>query len=68
MQKGMSTDQIAFATGRTKRLIREYEQIIEEYKNGNYNMKQLLRSEPHIENNIELWIIEYTKKMELQKN
>jgi len=34
---------IAFVTGRTKRLIREYEQIIEEYKNGNYNMKQLLK-------------------------
>lgn len=64
----MTTEQIAFATGRTKRLIREYEQIIEEYKNGNYNMKQLLRSEVHIENNIESWIIEYAEKMELQRN
>jgi len=68
MQKGMSTEQIAFATGRTKRLIKEYEQIIEEYKNGNYNMRQLLSSEPHIENNIESWIIEYAEKMEQQKN
>ena len=68
IQKGMTTEQIAFATGRTKRLIREYEQIIEEYKNGNYNMKQLLRSEVHIENNIESWIIEYAEKMELPKN
>jgi len=68
MQKGMTIEQIAFATGRTKRLIREYEQIIEEYKNGNYNMKQLLSSEVHIENNIESWIIEYAEKMELQKN
>jgi len=37
----MTIEQIAFATDRTKRLIREYEQIIEEYKDGNYNMKQL---------------------------
>lgn len=59
---------IAFATGRTKRLINEYEQIIEEYKKGNYNMKQLLSSEVHIENNIESWIIEYAEKTEQQKN
>lgn len=56
MQKGMTTEQIAFATGRTKRLVKEYEEIIEEYKNGNYNMKQLLGSEVYIENNIEPWI------------
>lgn len=68
MQKGMSTEQIAFATGRTKRLIKEYEQIIEEYKKGNYNMKQLLGSELHIESNIESWIIEYAEKTEHHKN
>lgn len=68
MQKQMSTEQIAFATGRTKRLIKEYEQIIEEYKNGNYNIKQLLSSEVHIENNIESWIIEYAEKMEQKEN
>ena len=45
----MSTDQIAFATGRTKLLIKEYEQIIEEYKNSNYNMKRLLGCEAQIE-------------------
>lgn len=67
-QKTMTTEQIAFATGRTKRLIKEYEQIIEEYKNGNYNMRQLLCDEVHIENNIESWIIEYAENMELQKN
>jgi len=59
----MSTEQIAFTTGRTKRLIKEYEQIIEEYKNVNYNMKQLLASEVHIESNIESWIIGYAEKM-----
>jgi len=68
MQKSMTTEQIAFATGRTKRLIKEYEQIIEEYKNGNYNMKQLLCHEAHIENNMESWVIEYAEKMEPQKN
>ena len=68
MQKGMTTEQIAFATGRTKRLIKEYEQIIEEYKKGNYNMKQLLGSEVHIENDVESWIIEYAEKTEHQKN
>jgi hypothetical protein len=68
IQKRMTTEQIAFATGRTKRLIKEYEQIIEEYKNDNYNTKQLLGSEVHIENNIESWIIEYAENMELQKN
>ena len=67
MQKGMSTEQTAFATSRTKRLIKEYEQIIEEYKKDNYNMKRLLDSEVHIENNIESWIIEYAENMEQQK-
>ncbi len=57
-QKGMDTEQIAFATGRTKRLVREYEEIIEEYGRNNYNMKQLLNQEPYIENNIELWMAE----------
>jgi len=67
-QKGMTTEQIAFATGRTKRLIKEYEQIIEEYQKGNYNVKRLLSCEPHIENNIESWIIKYAEKMEQQKH
>jgi len=49
-------------------LIKEYEQIIEEYQNGNYNMKQLLCNEAHIENNMESWVIEYAEKMEPQKN
>lgn len=67
-QKGMSNEQIAFATGRTKRLIGEYQQIIEEYGKGNYNMKRLLSSEVHIENNIESWIIEYAGRIEQHKN
>jgi len=59
MQKRMTCEQIAFATGRTRRLIREYQHIIEEYRNGNYTMERLLDAEAHIENNVETWIIEY---------
>jgi CTP synthase (UTP-ammonia lyase) len=62
------TEQIAFATGKTVRLIKEYEQIIEEYKKGNYTVKRLFDTQPHIENNIESWIIEYAENMERMKN
>lgn len=68
MQKSMSTEQIAFATGKTVRLIKEYEQIIEEYKKENYTVKRLFDTQPHIENNIESWIIEYAENMEPMKN
>ena len=61
-QKGMNTDEIAFAIGVTKRLVREYEQIIEEYKSKGYNADRMLENELHVENNIETWIIEYTVK------
>jgi hypothetical protein len=61
-QKGMNTEEIAFATGRTKRLVREYEQIIEEYGRNNYNIKQLIDKEPYIENDIELWMAEYANE------
>lgn len=67
-RKAMSTEQIAFATGRTERLIREYEQIIEEYRKGNYNMRRLFETHPHIENNVETWIIENAQKMEQMEN
>jgi len=40
----------------------------EEYQKGNYNVKRLLSCEPHIENNIESWIIKYAEKMEQQKH
>ena len=63
-QKGMSTEEIAFATGRTKRLINEYEQIIEAYRQNNYTAKRLLDSEPHIESNVGAWIIEYAREIE----
>lgn len=44
-QKGMSTEEVAFSVGRTVRLVKEYEKIIEEYKEKNYVMEALLKSE-----------------------
>ena len=61
-QKGMNTDEIAFAIGMTIRLVKEYEQIIDDYKRKGYNVEKSLEHEPHIENNIEKWILEYTGK------
>ena len=61
-QKGMNTEEIAFAIGVTKRLVGEYEQIIDEYKRKGYNADTMLEDELHIENNIETWILEYAVK------
>ena len=44
-QKGMTTEETAFSIGRTVRLVKEYEVIIEEYKERSYIMEALLRSE-----------------------
>jgi Protein of unknown function (DUF1670) len=48
-QKGMSTEEAAFSVGRTIRLVKEYEKIIEEYKEKNYVIEALLKSEIKIE-------------------
>jgi len=61
-QKSMNSDEIAFAIGITKRLVREYEQIIEGYKNKGYNADDMLKDKLHVENNIEKWSIEYAVK------
>ena len=61
-QKGMNTDEIAFAIGITIRLVKEYEQIIDEYNRKGYNVDKSLEHEPHIENNIEKWILENAVK------
>lgn len=44
-QKGMKTEEVAFSIGRTVRLVKEYEIIIEGYKEKNYIMEALLNSE-----------------------
>ena len=57
-QKGMSTEETAYALGRSKRLMREYEIIIEEYKEDNYVMKSLLNLEIETETRFETAINE----------
>jgi len=59
-QKGMNTDEIAYAVKRTKRLVREYEEIIDEYKERNYVMKALLNFEIGIETTMETYTREYS--------
>jgi hypothetical protein len=48
-QKGMSTEETAYAVGKTVRLIKEYEAIIEGYREKNYVMKALLNCEVAME-------------------
>ena len=57
-QKNMNTDQIAFAIGITKRLVGEYEQIIDGFERKRYNADKTLKNELHVENNIETWFLE----------
>lgn len=57
--KGMNTDEIAFAIKRTSKLVKEYEKIIEEYADRSYVLKELLNFQPHVENSIEKWAKEY---------
>lgn len=47
-QKGMKTEEIAFAVKHTKRLVLEYEKIIDEYKERNYVMEALLECEVEV--------------------
>jgi len=62
-RKGMTTEEIAYALNRTKRLIREYEEIIEEFKGRNYIMKALLDCEIEIETKMETIIKENTGEL-----
>ncbi len=52
-QKGMSRSEIAFALKRTERLIKEYEEIIDEYKEKNYVLEAMLNCEVDIETRME---------------
>ncbi len=58
-RKQMSTDEISYALGRTKRLIKEYEVIIDEYKENNYVMDALLSFEVEMETRLETDINEF---------
>ena len=52
-QKGMNTEEIAFSVRKTVRLVKEYEKIIDEYKDSNYILAELLNLEVGIESSIE---------------
>lgn len=58
-QKGMNTDEIAYAIHKSVRLIKEYEKIIDEYAEKSYMLERILSFQPHIENNVEMWVNEY---------
>jgi len=60
-QKGMSRLETAFALKRSERLIKEYEEIIEEYKERSYAMKDMMNFEVSIESNIEKTIRELSE-------
>ena len=49
----MNTEEIAFSVRKTVRLVKEYEKIIDEYRNSNYILAELLNLEVGIESSIE---------------
>ncbi|MBS4169813.1 hypothetical protein NEOC95_000531 [Neochlamydia sp. AcF95] len=61
-QKGMSTEEAAISVGRTSRLVNEYEKIIEQYKEKNYVIAALLKSEIGIEIRTQITINEGVDK------
>jgi hypothetical protein len=58
----MSTEEAAFSVGRTSRLVNEYEKIIEQYKEKNYVIAALLKSEIGIETRTQITINEGVDK------
>lgn len=60
-KKGMSTEEIAFSVGRTVRLVKEYEKIIEEYKENNYVIENLLKYEMNMETRFQTTTKEFSK-------
>ena len=58
-QKGMNTDEIAYATKKTARLVKEYEAILDHYAQQSHVLERLLHYQPHIESNLEVWANEY---------
>ena len=61
-QKGMSTEEIAYATRKSVRLVEEYEKIMDEYAEKSYVLDRLLTFHPHIENNLEQWANDYGRQ------
>jgi DNA-binding CsgD family transcriptional regulator len=52
-QKQMTKEEIAYSVGKTKRLVKEYEKIIDNYKEKSYILAKLLNYEVRIETQIE---------------
>lgn len=55
-QKGMNTEEIAFSVRKTVRLVKEYEKIIDEYKDSNYILRNLMNLEIGIQTQNEKYI------------
>lgn len=49
----MNIDEIAFSVRKSKRLVKEYLKIIDEYKEKNYIMEKLINFEVNIETSME---------------
>lgn len=62
-EKNMNTDEIAYAIGRTKRLVNEYEKIIDGYSYEIAELKNVIEKNIRIENNIETFANEYGQKI-----
>lgn len=62
-QKGMKTDEIAYLIGRTKRLVKEYEELIDEFKEKNYILEQFMKMDIEVDPN---WKIDLDRQIEGQ--
>ena len=63
-QKGMNSDEIAFAIRRTKALVKEYEDIIDRYAQSGYRLEKLLSHFPHFETAFETCLAECQEEMD----
>jgi len=59
----MNTDEVAFAIGKSKRLVKEYELIIDGYANEIEKLKDIINKHAHVENNIEKFANEYGQEI-----
>ncbi len=61
-RKGFSTEEIAYAVGISKRLVKEYENLIQEYRENNVLLDALLKYEVNIESQWEKLLQELTNE------
>jgi hypothetical protein len=60
VRKGFKTEETAYAVGITPRLVKQYEEIIEEYRNRNFVLDSLLKYEVQIESKWDQFLQELT--------